>query len=138
MSEPVIVVFRRDFSRQDLFPLDHLITPVQGYTKYLPSVQWHNIAVALHNVYALFPYEVSDVEGRYCTCYASEGGHCGADYEGCIRNSLPVSPEEYASVRRDLEGYYGYNLVICERRDIDPKQAKIIRRKQLLVYLKDK
>ena len=64
--------------------------------------------------FALFPELPSDVHGYFCTAFQHIGGHCAADYVGCIANSAPATPDEYAELRKELEGR-GYALNIRRR-----------------------
>ena len=50
--------------------------------------------------FALFPELPSDEFGNYCTAYQHIGQHCAADYHGCIANSDPATPDEYADLYR--------------------------------------
>lgn len=54
-------------------------------------------------VFALFPELPSDYQGFYCTCYQQVGQHCAADYYGCIANSRPATPAEYAELFAELQ-----------------------------------
>ena len=73
-------------------------------------------------VFALFPYEAADDEG-HCTCFQHVGQHSAADYDGCIGESVPAKPEEYAPLKRELEGR-GYEITVISRRSraIIPRQ----------------
>jgi hypothetical protein len=64
--------------------------------------------------FALFPELPSDDQGVYCTAYQHIGQHCAADYHGCIANSDPATPTEYADLFEELERR-GYNLTVCRR-----------------------
>lgn len=66
------------------------------------------------NVYALFPELPADNYGRFCTCFQHIGQHSAADYHGCIANSRPAKPEEYADLKAELE-QRGYELAIRKR-----------------------
>ena len=59
-------------------------------------------------VFALFPELPGDNHGTYCSAYQHNGQHCEADYHGCIANSRPAKPQEYAELCVELErrGYY--------------------------------
>ena len=59
--------------------------------------------------FALFPELPADNYGHYCTAYQHVGQHCAADYHGCIANSDPATPAEYADLFEELERR-GYNL----------------------------
>ena len=60
-------------------------------------------------IYALFPFEPYDNKKTLCTSYQHVGQHSAADYELCIRISTPATPDEYADLKKELEGL-GYNL----------------------------
>ena len=64
--------------------------------------------------FALFPELPADNYGRYCTAYQHIGQHCAADYFGCIANSDPAKPAEYADLQKELE-QRGYELDIRKR-----------------------
>jgi hypothetical protein len=64
--------------------------------------------------FALFPELASDLYGNFCTAYQCIGQHCAADYFGCVANSRPAMPDEYAELRKELEGR-GYELNIRRR-----------------------
>lgn len=69
-----------------------------------------------HGVFALFPDLPWNHSGSV-TCYAHIGQHGGANYNHCIRSSRPASPEDYAPLKRELEGSpYRYKLKIVKRR----------------------
>ena len=64
--------------------------------------------------FALFPELPADYHGRYCTCFQHVGQHCAADYRGCVANSHPAKPVEYADLQTELE-QRGYELDIRRR-----------------------
>ena len=64
--------------------------------------------------FALFPELPADAAGNSCTAYQTIGQHCAADYTGCIANSDPAKPNEYADLHRELERR-GYNLEVRKR-----------------------
>lgn len=47
--------------------------------------------------------------------YCHVGQHGEGDYGAVIQHSRPATPEEYALLKRELEGI-GYVLEVCERR----------------------
>lgn len=63
-------------------------------------------------ILALFPAE--DEGNGHCSSYAHIGQHAGADYRGCIANSRPATPKEYADLKRELEAR-GYKLKVIKR-----------------------
>lgn len=65
-------------------------------------------------VFALFPELPSDHLGLYCDSYERIGQHAGADYHGCINASNPVSAEEAADLRQELQRI-GYRLKVIKR-----------------------
>ena len=64
-------------------------------------------------ILALFP-ELSE-GGAGVESYIHVGQHGGADYSGCIRRTVPATPEEYKDLAEELESI-GYNLLIRKRR----------------------
>lgn len=66
------------------------------------------------SVFALFPTLPSDYEGFYCDSYEHIGQHGGADYIGCVHASKPVSLDEAADLKRELERI-GYRLNVIKR-----------------------
>ena len=66
------------------------------------------------DIIALFPLEPWDVQGFHCSSYQHQGQHGGAD-TGIIRSGTrPAKPEEYASLKKELESI-GYNLEVIQR-----------------------
>lgn len=65
-------------------------------------------------VFALFPELPADECGHFCTAYQNIGQHCAADYYGCIANSDPACPAEYADLSEELEKR-GYHLTVRRR-----------------------
>ena len=63
---------------------------------------------------ALFPELPSDPHGAFCLSYEHVGQHGGAFYAGVIGATLPAKPEEYASLKAELESI-GYDLQIRRR-----------------------
>lgn len=66
------------------------------------------------DILALFPTVPGDVFGNLCNSYEHVGQHGNADYHGCIRQTKPAKPSEYADLKKEL-GRIGYNLVIRKR-----------------------
>jgi hypothetical protein len=64
--------------------------------------------------FALFPELPSDDCGCFCTAYQHVAQHCAADYHGCIANSDPAAPAEYADLFEELERR-GYDLTVRRR-----------------------
>ena len=53
--------------------------------------------------FALFPELPADNQGYFCTCFQHIGQHCSADYRGCMAQSDPAKPAEYADLQQELE-----------------------------------
>lgn len=78
------------------------------------------------NAVAIFPTEPASP--GYMTCYAHVGQHssCSRAY---VRGTRPASPEEYASLKRELEAApYGYKLDIRQR--ITPEMEAVRRHRE--------
>jgi hypothetical protein len=66
------------------------------------------------DVIALFP-ELPHND-QFCTSYMHIGQHGGASYSGVIDQTTPATPEEYASLKRELENDpYNYKLIVRRR-----------------------
>lgn len=81
-------------------------------------------------IIALFPGEPADRNGYMCESFEHVGQHGHADYQGVIAATDPVRPDEYASLRRELEGApYRYTLDIRSRapRGIHAKRIETAR-----------
>lgn len=57
-------------------------------------------------VFALFPTLPGTNEPHTCTCYQHIGQHSSADVYGCIDDSRPATPNEYADLLRELNWVY--------------------------------
>jgi hypothetical protein len=66
------------------------------------------------SVFALFPSSPATYDGFFCDAFEHVGGHGGADYFGCINASDPVSVEDAADLKRELERI-GYRLRVIKR-----------------------
>ena len=66
-------------------------------------------------IFALFPHECSDHRGNVA-CYQHVGQHSSADYNHCIRTSVPATPEEYKDLKAELESI-GYNIKVVKRQN---------------------
>jgi len=66
-----------------------------------------------HGVLALFPEEPE--RDGYVSSYEHIGQHGRANYNGCMRLTRPASPDEYASLKTELERL-GYKLDVRQRR----------------------
>jgi len=65
-------------------------------------------------IIALFPELPADYQGRFCDAYEHVGQHGGADYYGVIQVTSPVTVEEAADLKRELERI-GYRLKPIQR-----------------------
>lgn len=65
------------------------------------------------DVIALFPNIPADHKGN-CMSYQHVGQHGAADYRGCIKSTVPATPEEYNGLEKELRNI-GYDLVIRKR-----------------------
>jgi hypothetical protein len=63
---------------------------------------------------ALFPFEDWADDGS-CSSYQKIGQHGAADYKYCISASRPATPDEYRSLKRELENI-GYCLEVRPRK----------------------
>jgi hypothetical protein len=69
-----------------------------------------------NQVIALFPYETWNDAGDVAS-YMHVGQHSGANYARCVQSSRPATPEEYASLKLELENYpEPYTLDVRKRR----------------------
>jgi len=66
--------------------------------------------------FALFPELPSDEHGRLCTAYQHVGQHSAADYYGCIAQSDPATPAEYADLLKELKRM-GYILNVSNHKE---------------------
>lgn len=55
------------------------------------------------DIIALFPELPADYQGRYCDAYEHVGQHGGADYQGVMQATRPVSLEDAADLILELE-----------------------------------
>ena len=65
------------------------------------------------DILALFP-ELSYRRNYMTECYQHVGQHGEGDYQWCIADTKPATPEEYADLKAELEGI-GYNLLIRKK-----------------------
>ena len=68
-------------------------------------------------VFALMPYDIATLEG-HVTYYQHVGQHGSADYQGCMRKSVPTNVIEYLDLYNELESL-GYNIKIVKRMNHD-------------------
>lgn len=73
------------------------------------------------DVLALMPSIPGTYEPHTCQSYARLGQHGPADYDLCIAASRPAEPEEFASLKRELESL-GY--VVAPVRCASPKMRE--------------
>lgn len=75
-------------------------------------------------IIALFPDIPYCTDGMLCTSYEPVGQHGAADYAGVIAATRPATPDEYAPLRRELDGApYHYNCRPVSRRSaIGPRK----------------
>ena len=66
-------------------------------------------------VIALFP-ELVEHNSRMVDSYMHIGQHGAADYAGIVQFSRAATPEEYQSLKDELEDGFGYNLEIRQKR----------------------
>ena len=68
-------------------------------------------------VIALFPELIEDKHNpRIIDSYMHIGQHRAADYAGIMQFSRAATPEEYQSLKDELESGFGYNLEIRQKR----------------------
>ena len=68
------------------------------------------------DIVALFPGDPGTSEPYTCSCYQHVGQHGSANPHGCILRTQPAQPEEYADLKRELEGApYSYRLRVVKR-----------------------
>lgn len=61
------------------------------------------------DIIALFPELPADYLGHYCDAYGHVGQHGGADYQGVVQATRPVSLEDAADLIQELQRI-GYRL----------------------------
>ncbi len=82
-----------------------------------------------HGVLVLFPTECADLEG-HCGSYGY-GGHSSADYFGCIRASVPASPEEVAYMLKELKRIGYENIRVLKRAAYKHHQRRMAEAREL-------
>ena len=77
------------------------------------------------DVIALFPTLPGSHEWWTCSSYMHVGQHGAADCRGLIDSTRPATPEQYATLKRELESI-GYKLKVCHRvtSDMESKRKK--------------
>jgi len=63
---------------------------------------------------ALFPAQPADFKGWFVDSYMHVGQHAAADYHVVVQATMPVTVEEAADLRRELERI-GYRLKVIKR-----------------------
>jgi hypothetical protein len=82
------------------------------------------------DILALFPYDLGTDSPYTCSSYEHVGQHGAADPRGCIQQTKPAKPEEYAALKAELESL-GYKLKPMSRLQYD---ALLSRENQLKQY----
>ncbi len=80
-------------------------------------------------VLALFPEDLGTNDPYSCSSYEHVGGHSSADPQGCIHNTVPASPAEYADLKRELENL-GYKLKPMSRLQYNAIETRKTKLKQ--------
>jgi hypothetical protein len=77
---------------------------------------------------ALFPTLPATHRPHECESYMHVGQHGAADCQGVIRDTRAAKPEEYAPLKRELEGI-GYRLKVLKRvpRSMHEKRMRAVR-----------
>jgi hypothetical protein len=75
-----------------------------------------------NSIIALFPYDFWGWGKIECMSYMHVGQHGAAEYSACVKNSVPVSEEEYKPLFTEWDSL-GYNLRVIKRRNY-PKWLK--------------
>jgi hypothetical protein len=66
------------------------------------------------SIIAFFPHEISDNKGN-CMSYMHIGQHSAADYNGCLKITIPAKPEEYKYLLNELVRIGYHDLIIRKR-----------------------
>jgi hypothetical protein len=66
------------------------------------------------DIVALFPAEINYPNGN-CESYQRVGQHGAANYNHCMKISVAAKPEEYKSLKIELESVVGYDLKVMKR-----------------------
>lgn len=87
------------------------------------------------DVIALFPFLIADISGIYCLSYGRTGQHGSASDISVMSHTRPAAPDEYATLKMELEGIpYRYNLKAVRR--INRYHAYESRRSKIRGYYK--
>ena len=68
-------------------------------------------------IFALLPHEVSTHDGSV-TFYTHIGQHGSADYRYTVNKSRLATEEEYADLKKEMEGL-GYNFNVIKKQNYD-------------------
>lgn len=75
-------------------------------------------------LFALMPALPGTNEPHTCTSYQHVGQHSSADLRHCINTSRRAEPEEFAPLKRELEGR-GYAVNVIQRATRRHDQARL-------------
>ena len=75
------------------------------------------------DIIALFPEQPADYQGWFCDAYEHVGQHGGADYQGVIQATKPVSIEDSQPLIQELE-HIGYVLRPLKRASYEHHEAR--------------
>ena len=75
------------------------------------------------SIIALFPEIPTDINGWFCEAYEHVGQHGGADYQGVIAATKPVTLAEAADLAKEL-ARVGYNLKSIRRASQQNHEAR--------------
>jgi hypothetical protein len=79
-------------------------------------------------VTAVFPCDPSDIAGHFMSCFLHVGQHGGCS-QGWYNTTRAATPEEYSSLKRELESApYGYRFKVYKR--IQPWMRDALRAEQ--------
>lgn len=85
------------------------------------------------DVLALFPRIPASVVHPYlCLSYQHLGQHAAASYPWVIRQTEPVTPEEYADLKAELERVGYENLRVMQRRTPGDREMLLERHRKAL------
>jgi hypothetical protein len=80
-------------------------------------------------VYALLPFEPSDVPG-FITCFEADGRRCPADFDYCVGMSRPANRKEFTPLLKTMRAAGLSDLVLRRRRpktDLSAQQWEVAR-----------
>jgi hypothetical protein len=67
------------------------------------------------DIIALFPHEDYNNDGSLCLSYQHVGQHAGADYNACMKITVPATEQEYKPLLNELVKI-GYDLKVQKRK----------------------